>query len=251
MFEPDIAYIPSFGVEPFSNVENAPEGNFGGGAVNTHGNLLVTLWTTAEGDAGVPLPDKLIRPLFDTPIGDIAAASFTSLGAQTTAKTLAKTAFNSRTSCRFYLGFETDTYSYPLLGIMNCPPDLRNELLLSCKKLKDGSFQYNSDLTASTLAWTINARSFDAGSGFYFCGGPTVECSMIAPIPILGAPLFKTDGSNGQAPELVPFNIDASFTGAAFEYMLNNPFYVGVYIYVEAERSVVDIAWPHSAGRLS
>lgn len=255
----DIQYVPVFGVEPFSNADNSPPGNFGGGAVNTQQNLVVTLWTTeqtGEGEDYVGKPDKLIRPFFSTPEGEAVAAAFAAeLGVQTTAKTLGKTAFNSRTSSRFALSLNPESsYGYPLLAIMNCPPDLRNNILLDFKKQKDGSFLYTGGVFSQNAAWSISAREYVNGLEVAGSTGPTVECQILPPIPFIGAPFFKTDGSDGQPPEFLPFNVNIStsaFTGAAYEYMLNNPFYVGAYFIVEDSEAVVDIAWPYSAGRLS
>lgn len=242
---PVVDYVPVWGVEPWSDVAKVGASDFGGGAINTKQNLLVTLWT-CEGDEEIT-PLQLIRPTVETPYGqEIKAVFAEEIGALLTSKTL----FNSRISTRFSLAINGNGESdpkYPLLGILNPPQDLKNQLLNRIVKTKTG-YRWQGSF-GDLAAWSMRMASLVS------LGGISTQTESGAYLPfvsLFGFPLFKTDGSDGNPPVQFPIPFDAAGLQKAWEFIVNEEWYIGWLFGADSnDPRIIDFSWSNSPGRQS
>ncbi len=215
---------------------------FGGGTEVDSDNLIYGLWGMDDDEDFTSVQNQL-RPVYTFPDGDAFAdipGAFTKGFAPV---------FNSRTSSRFLLsGGLGDDLPENILAVLNPPPSYKQRLQAIVREttVTAASFSNIGASLLSILAWDITARDpvgsfFDDADGF--------EYSVGGALPFLETtPLLRTNGANGEKPEFFPFS-NPSEVSAIIDAILAGTFYLPIILSWDVSDAMINIDWPHSAGR--
>jgi hypothetical protein len=234
-------YVPIYGVEPYDAMNVPVAQEFGGGADITNDNLLITLWGVDLVDLAIPLTGELLKPYPNTQAGANDAAAAAAGGLNNYLEGFSQF-YNSRYSSRFIFSRNEEFQHDQLLGVMQPPQDLKNQLALAVKTNNNSvSFQAS---VLSLPAWHYYVTNLFNGaiSGFAFFGGGSP--SIFGTIPFL-----KTSGANGVFPVAFDTSTIAGLK-AMFDAVILGNFYVPVLIGTSENIDLAhDLAWGHSPGR--
>lgn len=252
----DYTYIPTYGVEPFSDVAGVgAAAPYGGGAVVTNQNFLVSLWDVTAQDGVVPTAGRLYRPLPNTVAAAAASASIPGLG-----EVGLKPCFNSRTSARFSFSFlASDTQEgYPILAILNPPQDYKSQLANAARAVLDASNPFGVLTTILKPITQLSAFEVYATTGSTLRTVEGVAGLPGSPYLPFGFGLCKTSGANGVFPAFYPALIGAAANPSAFLSAIQQidagnfflPMRISFAPDVEpGQARIITINWPHSSAR--
>lgn len=246
-------YQPVFGVEPYAARGVPVSDEFGGSATGTGENLLLALWTVEEltdPPSQLPIGGQFVKPFLNTPAGATLVAGYAAQGIGLT-RGLQQT-FSSRYSCQLTITNEDGDLSSFLLGVLQPPKDLVNDMLLLARNIKSAANPLNTSFTlAKSLmypeAWTsrcvdLERKELDLST---FFGG--VSRNVIFGVEAFGImPFLKTPGLDGTYPQFF-----ASVSEMLRTITTTGVFYVPCLFPSTGRDSFVDVtlSWPFTTGR--
>jgi hypothetical protein len=270
--DPQYLYQPIYGVAPWEAVEGKsfadaagtipdPTGPFGGGAVVSPDNLILTAWTVTDTDAeDHPSQGALLRPFNEFPSNIAQDAQFGFAGVSLNG--LAQE-FDSRTAARFVLSLPTaptpQAFEPPVLLVLNPPSGLKNRLARAISiEGRGGPMGFTGTVNKSLWDVAVWACSFMRGASGIDQGvmGEYVPGSALRGLlpftGVTGLPLLRTSGADGNYPEFLPVYPDSNTVPALVEALDSGDFYVPMLIAWDTEVTpnvTFDCAWPHSVAR--
>lgn len=246
-------YQPVFGVEPYAARGVPVSDEFGGGATLTGQNLLLALWTVEElspNPAQLPIGGQLVKPFANTAAGKALIDSYTAQGINMARGLLP--AFNSSYACQLTIDNEDGDLSSFVLGVLQPPKDLVNEMLLFARNIKpaanilDASFSLAKSLMYPD-AWSARAvdqERIELELSMFFGGISRAVFFGEEDFGIM--PFLRTPGLDGTYPQFF-----ASVADMLRAVTTTGVFYVPCLFPSTGRDSFVNVtlSWPFTTGR--